>query len=358
MNKMILVVMLSIVSANTLAEFSCDESVDKLQLVYINGMFTDSSNFLFNGRALDKLQNRMLSGHIPKYAPVVGYRNRDESTVEQLTQVFLQKLEVAGKYSWKDLFWRFIHGDGVGAFEDEPFFLLWAEVVSEYYQLGDDVDYRAMTSRLSGQLSQCARTVLVTHSQGNFYGDGLFSEKVTGYLLGEYWPLAQYPMLGQMAVATPSYRVGGWDGDNHSELLGNVTNNTDLVMLGVRATVGALPPTYSASFNFDDWSGHGFYDSYLAQPGQSEAIAHRITEIALNMTPWPMHDQTAVSSSALDSFGYSEISQILDVEFTSGSIYRYYAVPKSVVDGLHLAESKGRYFYYNIRTDFEYERLN
>ncbi|MBY5992223.1 KTSC domain-containing protein [Ferrimonas balearica] len=340
------------------AKSSCGEEVDSLQLIYINGMFTDLSGFWSNANDLDQLQNQKVSLYIPKKNLVMGYQNRDEGTVEQLIQVFLQKLDSAGEMSWEELFWRFINGEGIGSFEATPFFHLWSEAVSEYYQLGTDEDYAGMANALSSHLRGCARTILVSHSQGNFYGDGLFSEMAEGFVFDADWPLADYPMLGQMAIATPSYRVGGHRGGDYADLLGNVTNDTDLVMAGVRATVGALPATFSAEFNIHDWTGHGFYDSYVGQPGQSEAIANRIVGIAYSMVPWPMHDQHAVTSSAMDSFGYSKINRMLDIEFVSGGIYRYYDVPHSIVSGLHEAESKGRYFHQAIRDVFEYERLN
>lgn len=63
-----------------------------------------------------------------------------------------------------------------------------------------------------------------------------------------------------------------------------------------------------------------------------------------------------VQSSLLASIGYSS-DATLEIEFRSGSIYRYFAVPNAVLAGLIAAESKGAYFNRNIRNHFRYQRL-
>ena len=64
-----------------------------------------------------------------------------------------------------------------------------------------------------------------------------------------------------------------------------------------------------------------------------------------------------VDSEALRSVGYDPDSRILEIEFNSGTVYRYFAVPLSVYAGLMTAKSKGEYYATNIRTaGFEYEQ--
>ena len=65
----------------------------------------------------------------------------------------------------------------------------------------------------------------------------------------------------------------------------------------------------------------------------------------------------AVESSSIASIGFNAELQVLEIEFRSGALYRYLAVPPAVFDGLQKAESKGRYFTQNIRGHFEYRRL-
>jgi hypothetical protein len=66
-------------------------------------------------------------------------------------------------------------------------------------------------------------------------------------------------------------------------------------------------------------------------------------------------DRTVVSS-LLSSIGYS-IEATLELEFRSGAIYRYFAVPQAVFQDLIAAESKGAYFNRHVRNRFRYQRL-
>ena len=61
-------------------------------------------------------------------------------------------------------------------------------------------------------------------------------------------------------------------------------------------------------------------------------------------------------SGVLASAGYDEDARTLEIEFTSGSVYRYYEVPPDVYDGLRAAESHGEYFSHHIRDEYPYER--
>lgn len=54
-------------------------------------------------------------------------------------------------------------------------------------------------------------------------------------------------------------------------------------------------------------------------------------------------------SSVIASAGYDAIHGVLDVEFTSGVVYRYSLVPPSVWRALREAPSAGRYFGARIR---------
>ena len=64
----------------------------------------------------------------------------------------------------------------------------------------------------------------------------------------------------------------------------------------------------------------------------------------------------AVESSLLSSVGYSSAAT-LELEFLSGAIYRYFAVPQTVFEGLIAAASKGAYFNRNVRGRFRHQRL-
>ncbi|MBW4033528.1 MAG: KTSC domain-containing protein [Acidobacteria bacterium] len=51
-----------------------------------------------------------------------------------------------------------------------------------------------------------------------------------------------------------------------------------------------------------------------------------------------------IRSSMLAAVGYDEQTALLEVQFTSGDVYRYFAVPASVHRALLEADSPGAYF--------------
>lgn len=75
-----------------------------------------------------------------------------------------------------------------------------------------------------------------------------------------------------------------------------------------------------------------------------------------------MLNRTPVTSSNLVSIGYSDIDQILEVEFRHGGLYQYFQVPRTVFDGLmaaqHAGQSVGRYFDRHVKKNgFRYQEL-
>lgn len=69
-------------------------------------------------------------------------------------------------------------------------------------------------------------------------------------------------------------------------------------------------------------------------------------------------ERVAVESSALRSVGYDAMGRVLEVEFVSGSVYRYWPVPPDVHRGLTAAASHGTYFTENVRDEgYEYVRV-
>jgi KTSC domain len=65
----------------------------------------------------------------------------------------------------------------------------------------------------------------------------------------------------------------------------------------------------------------------------------------------------SVSSSSVASVGYDSKTQILEIEFHSGSVYDYEEVPPEVYQGLMKASSKGRYFANEIRGQYPSSRV-
>jgi len=59
-----------------------------------------------------------------------------------------------------------------------------------------------------------------------------------------------------------------------------------------------------------------------------------------------------VQSSTLAAIGYNEGQRLLAVEFASGDVWHYVAVPKHVWQGLSQSPSPGAFYARNIRGHF------
>lgn len=66
-----------------------------------------------------------------------------------------------------------------------------------------------------------------------------------------------------------------------------------------------------------------------------------------------MVDLVPVKSSALTHVGYDDEKSQLHAVFPGGATYIYNDVPREVYDGLHKAESVGKYFSANIRSTYK-----
>ena len=64
-----------------------------------------------------------------------------------------------------------------------------------------------------------------------------------------------------------------------------------------------------------------------------------------------------VISGAIRAVDYDEAQQHLDVELTTGRIYRYLDVPPDAYAAFIRSESKGRFYNDHIRDVYIYERL-
>ncbi|MHA6639489.1 KTSC domain-containing protein [Stutzerimonas frequens] len=68
--------------------------------------------------------------------------------------------------------------------------------------------------------------------------------------------------------------------------------------------------------------------------------------------------RVVVSSSSLRALGYDPEQQVLEVEFSSGALYRYEAVPPEAVHALLEADSLGRHFNQVFKPQhYRYRRL-
>ena len=65
-------------------------------------------------------------------------------------------------------------------------------------------------------------------------------------------------------------------------------------------------------------------------------------------------ERAPVTSDLVVSAGYDARSGTLEIELTGGRIYQYYQVPATIYEQLMAAESKGKYFNYNIKGAYAY----
>jgi hypothetical protein len=68
-------------------------------------------------------------------------------------------------------------------------------------------------------------------------------------------------------------------------------------------------------------------------------------------------DRELVHSRALRSVGYDRDANTLELEFTSGTLYRYFDVPEFTHRALMLAKSKGHFFQTSIDRRFRFEEV-
>lgn len=64
-----------------------------------------------------------------------------------------------------------------------------------------------------------------------------------------------------------------------------------------------------------------------------------------------------VVSSDIRLIGYDSIARVLKIEFCSGWVYEYHSVPEHVFEELKKAESKGKFLYENIKSNYRYQRI-
>ena len=69
-------------------------------------------------------------------------------------------------------------------------------------------------------------------------------------------------------------------------------------------------------------------------------------------------ERQAVQSSNLQSIGYDEKTQTLEVEFIRGDVYQYTNVPQHVYDELMSAKSLGKYLNQHIARQYDFSKAD
>ncbi len=68
-------------------------------------------------------------------------------------------------------------------------------------------------------------------------------------------------------------------------------------------------------------------------------------------------DRVSVSSSAINSIGYSDATKVLQIEFSGGEVYEYVDVPADVHRAMMSASSKGKFFHAQIKPNYSGKRI-
>lgn len=91
----------------------------------------------------------------------------------------------------------------------------------------------------------------------------------------------------------------------------------------------------------------------ISQRGRTHVMQEEVPGITKHQIPQTL----LLDSTAIRRFKYWINQKRLRIWFVKKGVYDYYDVPESRVINLAQAQSKGNFFYYNIRTSFEYRRI-
>ncbi|MGV2872649.1 KTSC domain-containing protein [Colwellia sp. E150_009] len=345
--KISLALLTVLATSNAFAE--CGANVDNIESFYINGMFTDYSDYTSNKNALKNFLVAYLEseGFNPN---IQGQHNKDENKLSQIFEVARQKWEDDDA---ADEIIKFLNNESSSSERAKEAIAEFLQDISiEYQSTISEEDSQLAIAKLENILDSCSRVVLISHSQGNFYGNAILNDLYSSYNFPNGYALSDYPMLGTMQIATPVDIPGGTLSTLYPDLIGHVTNEHDVIMQLVRELFGAAPSNFNGPENPIDETGHSLEDSYLIPQEQALEISNQMKKVAYSLTPYPMIEQWSANSSALSAFGYSSISSLLDIEFHDGSIYRYSGVTPNIFTGFINASSQGGYFNSNIRNNY------
>src|SRR5690554_1595980 len=221
-------------SLSTFAD--CESRVDNIQTLYVNGMFTDAYQARSNAASIEAY----IRVHLIYFEPHTHLlHNKSESLLKQIFEVIRQKYE--DRQSSKAII-EFINNDpeflnDVVSHEKVQEFL--REIKHMYQYSANDADGKALINKVENLLDNCGRLIMITHSQGNFYGNMALNHIYSDYRFRNGYSIHEYPMLGNMQIASPVDVPGGAISRIYPNIIGHITNKNDLIMSLVRNTVGS-----------------------------------------------------------------------------------------------------------------------
>ena len=111
----------------------------------------------------------------------------------------------------------------------------------------------------------------------------------------------------------------------------------------IRGNLPIIEPNTSS----DKFKGFGQSKDSPETPPKNDSERARLSHFTL----------TLPASSTIQTASYWPKKQLLQVSFKSGSTYQYEDVPLITVKFWMAASSAGSWFYYNIRTSYEYRKI-
>jgi len=68
-------------------------------------------------------------------------------------------------------------------------------------------------------------------------------------------------------------------------------------------------------------------------------------------------ERTPIRSTNIKEVGFDKETTTLEIMFTDGTVYRYFAVPEPIYVGLIRAPSAGQFFHRMIREKYRFSRV-
>ncbi|MBU2886196.1 KTSC domain-containing protein [Gilvimarinus agarilyticus] len=338
----------------------CENNIDNTKTYYINGMFTTVDDYFANKSIISELLDNYFPDQGFSKHVYGSHNNKNEKLLYQAAEVARQKIEDNVQHA-KEVLISFLNNETSNINSDAELDVLksYLQDISRIYKITlSESDTLSAENEIIDLLNTCSRVILITHSQGNFYGNAIYTNLYANYKNVRGYSIAKFPMLGMMQIASPVQVPGGSIAQLHPDMIGHLTNDNDLIMKAVRETLGAVESNFSSSITIKDLSGHSLNTSYLTPPEQSSEIAGQIDRIRLRMIPYPMQHQNSISSSAFASLGHSTINKLLDLKFTDGSVYRYSDVSDIEFLSFISSASLGLYFNENIKNIYQYSKIH
>lgn len=69
-------------------------------------------------------------------------------------------------------------------------------------------------------------------------------------------------------------------------------------------------------------------------------------------------ERTPITSTNIKSVGYDKSSLLLEVEFTSGDVYRYFDIPEHLYQTFLQASSHEEFLNNNIKFNYRYQKIS